>query len=628
MPELKRARKSFWVSVLGALGVVYGDIGTSPLYALQECFHHGLAHDRGNIFGVLSLIIWSLVIVISVKYVLFIMRADNHGEGGILALIALVAPHEPQAAKERAHRVRSVIFLGIFGAALLFGDGMITPAISVLSAVEGLKVATPWFAHIVVPLTVLILCGLFLLQRQGTAKIGAVFGPVMVLWFGVIGALGAYWIARAPEVLLAFDPRHAVAFFLVNRLAGLLALGAVFLAVTGGEALYADMGHFGRSPIRWAWFAWVLPALLLNYLGQGALLLIDPASIENSFFRMAPRFALYPLVALSTVATVIASQALISGVFSLTRQAIQLGYLPRLSVIHTSREEIGQVYVPAMNWLLLAATIWLVLTFRTSSNLASAYGLAVTGTMMITTLLAYYVARLDWGWSRLHAVSLVAAFLVVDVAFFASNLAKVVQGGWFPLGVGGVFYLLMITWRRGRGIMAAQVTARAVPFSQFMNDVAAHPPIRVPGTAVYLTHDPAATPAALLQNLKHQRVLHECVALLTFTTVDFPYVQVRERVKLELLGPGFTRIVARHGFMQTPKILGVLELARQQGFNFDPARTTFFLGHETILASSRPAMAIWRQKIFGFLQRNAQRATTYYQIPPDQVIEVGLQVEI
>ncbi|MGZ3736127.1 MAG: potassium transporter Kup, partial [Bdellovibrionota bacterium] len=493
---------NFWLLALGALGIVYGDIGTSPLYAIRECFHH--SHEiqliPANIMGVLSLIVWSLLIVISIKYILFIMRADNKGEGGILALIALASPHRQ---RRMSDRVRYVIPLGVFGAALLFGDGMITPAISVLSAVEGLEVATPLFNPYVIPLTIAILVALFVAQQQGTAKIGSVFGPIMVVWFGVLAALGIYWIWQAPDVLYSANPAYAISFFRDNHRTGFLVLGSVFLVVTGGEALYADMGHFGREPIRWAWFVLVLPALLLNYLGQGALLILNPAAIQNPFYLMAPSWGLYPLVLLSTVATVIASQALISGVFSLTRQAIQLGYIPRLSIVHTSKDEIGQIYVPMINWVLLVCTIWLVFAFRTSSNLAAAYGLAVTGTMVTTTLLAYFVARRTWGWSRLTALSIVSVFLAIDFSFFLANLVKIPDGGWFPLMVGGIFYFFMATWQRGRAIVAARMRRDATPILQFVRDVERQQPLHVPGIAVFMTSDPESTPPALLHNLKH-----------------------------------------------------------------------------------------------------------------------------
>jgi len=623
----RKQESNFWLTVLGALGIVYGDIGTSPLYAIRECFHHAhnVALTPANIMGVMSLIVWSLLIVISIKYILFIMRADNKGEGGILALIALVSPHRQRRTSDR---VRYVIPLGIFGAALLFGDGMITPAISVLSAVEGLEVATPLFSAYVLPITVTILVGIFMIQRQGTARIGAMFGPLMVIWFLVLGILGIYWIAQHPQILVSVNPYYAFQFFRENHISGFLVLGSVFLVVTGGEALYADMGHFGRIPIRWAWFILVLPCLLLNYLGQGALLINDPTAIQNPFFRMAPSWSLYPLVILATCATVIASQALISGVFSLTRQAIQLGYIPRLSITHTSKDEIGQIYVPMMNWVLMISTIWLVLQFRSSSNLAAAYGVAVTGTMVITTVLAYFVARRTWGWGRMKALGVVSIFIFIDMAFFAANIVKIPDGGWFPLLAGGIMYFLMSTWQRGRAIVAARLKQNATPIEQFVRDVVRQQPLRVPGIAIFMTSNSDSVPPALLHNLKHNRILHEQVVLLTISTTDEPYVRSRERTRVENLSPSFFRIVANYGFMQTPSIFEILDSAKKQGFNYVFEEITFFLGRETILPSHHPGMMIWREKLFAFMLRNAQRATAFYQIPPDQVIEVGIQVEI
>lgn len=622
-----RSNSNFWVLVLSALGIVYGDIGTSPLYAIRECFQpdHHIALNPANIFGVLSLIFWSLVIVISIKYIVFIMRADNNGEGGILALIALVAPHRQ---RRETDWVRYFIPMGIFGAALLFGDGMITPAISVLSAVEGLEVATPLFGPYVIPITVGILFVLFFLQHYGTARIGAVFGPIMILWFLLLGILGANAISDRPDVLSAINPMYAVRFFLINGRIGFLVLGSVFLVVTGGEALYADMGHFGRRPISFAWFLIVLPGLILNYFGQGALLLANPEAIKHPFYHLAPSWALIPFVILSTLATVIASQALISGVFSLTRQAIQLGYLPRLGIVHTSKNEIGQIYIPFLNWILLICTIWLVISFRTSSNLAAAYGVAVTATMVITTLLAYFVARRHWGWKRIPTMALVSVFCFIDISFFLANVVKVEDGGWFPLLVGALIYLCMSTWQTGRAIVAARMRKAALPFDTFVKNVDRTNPIRVPGVAIYMTSDPESTPPALIHNLKHNKILHEKMALLTIITRDHPYVRHKERSKVSLLAPGIYRIVSSYGFMQTPNIFEILEAASKQGFEYNFEDITFFLGRETILPSQTPGMAIWREHLFAFMLRNAQRATAFFQVPPDQVIEVGIQVEI
>lgn len=625
MHDQKKA-SNLSMMVLGALGIVYGDIGTSPLYAIRECFHHGyeITKSTDNVMGVLSLITWALVMMVSIKYILFIMRADNKGEGGILALIALVSPHRQRRATDR---VRYVIPIGVFGAALLIGDGMITPAISVLSAVEGLKVATPHFGPYVLPITVAILVGLFMVQRQGTARIGTVFGPIMVVWFTTLAVLGVSWIVKAPQVLEAINPAYAFQFFLANGKQAFLVLGSVVLAVTGGEALYADMGHFGRKPIKLAWFFGVLPALLLNYFGQGALMILNP-EVDHPFYELAPSWATIPLVILSTSATVIASQALISGVFSLSRQAIQLGYIPRLNIIHTSKDEIGQIYIPVVNWALLISTIWLVLTFRSSSNLASAYGLAVTGTMVTTTILAYFVARRNWGWSRPLALLVVAIFLTCDLAFFTANLPKIPDGGWFPLVVGVLMYFLMSTWQRGRAIVAERMKRNALPLGQFVKDVERQNPFRVPGISIFMTSDPESTPAALLHNLKHNKILHERLAMLTITTTDEPYVRTKDRVQFQTLFTNVHRIVANYGFMQTPNIFEILDAAKKQGFDFIFEDITFFLGRETILPSRHPGMWIWRERIFAFMLRNAQRATAFFQIPPDQVIEVGMQVEI
>ncbi|RZA06359.1 MAG: potassium transporter Kup, partial [Proteobacteria bacterium] len=498
----------------------------------------------------------------------------------------------------------------------------------VLSAVEGLEVATPFFAPYVVPLTVTILIGLFTAQRLGTARIGAVFGPIMVVWFSTLAVLGVTYIVKAPQVLAAVNPLYGFRFFMQNGMQAFLVLGSVVLAVTGGEALYADMGHFGRRPIRFAWFFAAFPALLLNYAGQGALLILEPEAIQNPFYHLAPAWATIPLAVLSMCATVIASQALISGVFSLCRQAIQLGYIPRLNIVHTSKHEIGQIYIPLINWVLLISTIWLVITFRSSSNLAAAYGLAVTGTMAITTLLAYFVARRNWGWSRPLAVSVTAVLLTIDLAFLGANIPKIPQGGWFPIVVGFIMYFLMSTWQRGRGIVAERMRRNALPLPQFTRDIERQKPFRVPGIAIFMTSDPESTPAALLHNLKHNKILHERIAILTITTTDDPYVRSKERVRMDTLCTNFYRLQAHYGFMQTPNIFEILDSAKKQGFEYGFEEITFFLGRETILPSRYPGMALWREKVFAFMLRNAQRATAFFQIPPDQVIEVGMQVEI
>jgi KUP system potassium uptake protein len=612
---------------LTALGVVYGDIGTSPLYALRECFHgpHAIATTPANVLGVLSLIFWSLALVISLKYLAVVLRADNRGEGGILALMALI--QRGRVGRDARSR-RLVLMLGLFGAALLYGDGAITPAISVLSAVEGLQVATPVFEPYVLPLTVLLLVALFLIQHRGTARVGAVFGPVMVMWFCVLAGLGLARISNAPGVLAAISPSHAVEFFGRNGGRGFVVLGSVFLVVTGGEALYADMGHFGRRPIRVAWFAFVLPALLLNYFGQGALLLSAPQAAVNPFYRMAPGWALYPLIVLATAATIIASQAVISGAFSLTRQAVQLGFSPRIQVEHTSSATIGQIYVPTVNWALMLCTVALVLGFRSSGAMAGAYGVAVTSTMVITTVLLYILSREVWDWGRLWAVPIMTFFLMIDLAFFGANAFKIPQGGWVPLMIAGGVLALMSTWKRGREILVQRLREKSVPFDLLLGDLIAEPPIRVPGSAVFLTGAPEGTPPALVHNLAHNKVLHEQVVLLTIVTEEVPHVSTGERVHVASLSYGFYRVTARYGFMQDPDVLEVLADCRAAGLHLRLAATTFFLGRETLIPTDRPGMAIWREKLFSFMSRNALRATAFFRLPPDQVFEVGAQVEL
>ena len=614
------------VLTLGAIGVVYGDIGTSPLYALRECFHgiHGVAATHDNVLGVLSLIFWSLTLIISIKYILFVMRADNNGEGGILALLALVAKSPDAKRKSRA----MLVALGLFGAALLYGDGMITPAISVLGAVEGLEVATHIFEPYIVPITLVILIGLFMIQSHGTARVGLLFGPVMVLWFVTIALLGLHWIGREPRVLAAFNPLHALTFFRANGWHGFVVLGAVFLVVTGGEALYADMGHFGRKPIRLAWFTIVLPALFLNYLGQGAMILTDPITASSPFYLMAPRWALYPLVVLAMMAAIIASQALISGAFSLTRQAIQLGYSPRLDIQYTSSQHQGQIYIPQVNWGLMFATLGLVLGFRTSSALAAAYGIAVTLTMLITTMLAYLVARGAWGVPRAVAGSVALFFLVIESAFFGANLTKIAHGGWFPLVIGAIVYTLLSTWKRGRALLAERMRERLYPFDRFMHDIEAYPPQRVTGTAIFMTSNLQGTPPTLLHNLHHNKVLHERVILLTVVTNDVPHVTPEDRTKVDPLGQGFYRLTLRYGFMEEPDVPDALREASERGFPIDLADTTFFLGVETLLATRRPGLPLWRERLFVLIARNAVRANAFFKIPPERVVELGMQVEL
>jgi len=607
---------------LTTIGVVYGDIGTSPLYAMRECFFgsHSVPPTYENVLGVLSLIIYALIIVISIKYIVVVMRADNHGEGGILALTALV----PSGAGTRP----VLIGLGIFGAALLYGDGMITPAITVLGAIEGLRVATPLFDPYVVPISVGILIGVFMIQKYGTHRVGGLFGPVMVIWFLSIATLGVIWTMRVPAVLGAIDPRHAVRFFHDNGLHGMAVLGAVFLVVTGGEALYADMGHFGRQPIRLAWFALVLPALLLNYFGQGALMLLDAETAQQPFFLLAPSWALLPLVAIATAAAIIASQALISGAFSLTRQAIQLGYAPRLDIEHTSSQEMGQVYVPQVNWGLAAATILIVIWFESSSALAAAYGIAVTMTMVITALLLHVIVVERWHWPMGAAICLTAAFLTVDLAFFGANLLKIAQGGWLPIALGGVLFTLMTTWKTGRQLMAERLTARAIPLKQFIDSIADENPVRVPGTAVFMTAHPRGTPPALVHNLRYNKVLHESVVVLTVATVPVPYVKQAEQVAVESLGNGIWNVRVQYGFMQVPNVPAALAEAHQWGLEVDTEDVTYFLGRETIIVTRRPGMAMWRERLFVLMARNAVRATAFFRLPPDRVVELGVQVEL
>ncbi len=610
---------------LAALGVVYGDIGTSPLYALRECFFgtHSVPPSQDNVLGVLSLIIYSLLLVISLKYVAIVMRADNHGEGGILALMALLP-----ARKAAGRRMPLLVLFGIFGAALLYGDGMITPAITVLSAAEGLNVVTPVFTPYVVPLTVAILLVVFGIQRHGTDYVGRLFGPVMLLWFVVIGALGAAWLASNPIVLTAADPRHAAAFFREHGLHGVAVLGAVFLVVTGGEALYADMGHFGRRPIRLAWFTVVLPALLLNYFGQGALLLSNPAAAINPFFLMAPEWLLLPMVALATGAAIIASQALISGAFSLTQQAVQLGYAPRMTIDHTSSAEAGQVYVPQVNWALMMCTVAIVVGFQTSASLAAAYGIAVTLTMIITVVLLHHVALERWRWPKVVVFAITGLFLTVDLLFFGANALKIMHGGWLPLAIGGVLFTLMTTWKTGRGLVAERLTARAEPLEHFLQRIAAHPPARVPGTAVFMTAQPHGTPPALAHNLRHNKVLHEVVVALLVKTMPWPYVDAEERVSIKSLGGGVFDVTLYFGFMDTVDVPAALRLAQLEGLPIDAHDTTFFLGRETLIPTRAPGLARWRERLFVLMAQNAGRATGFFRLPPERVVELGVQVEL
>jgi KUP system potassium uptake protein len=612
---------------MAALGIVFGDIGTSPLYALRECFSppHGVSLTEANILGVLSLVFWSLTLVVSIKYLLYVMRADNRGEGGVLALMALAQPHH---ALISGTAKQSLVFIGIFGAALLFGDGVITPAISVLSAMEGLNVATPLFEPYVIPATVAVLIGLFMIQSKGTGKIGSFFGPIILLWFLALGLLGVRALAQAPEVLGAISPLHALSFFQTNSWHGFLVLGSVFLVVTGGEALYADMGHFGSRPIRVAWFTIVLPGLLLNYFGQGALLLKDPSAISNPFYRLCPEGLLYPMIALATMATVIASQALISGAFSLTSQAIKLGLLPRMMIKHTSREEIGQIYVSRINWALLLCTLWLVLEFRTSSNLASAYGMAVSTTMVITTVLIYFVTQKLWKWNKLVSLTITGFFLIIELAFLGANAVKILDGGWVPLVMAGFVFTLMATWRRGRQILAERLREKLPPFDVFIHEIPEMTPLRVPGVAVYMNSHRDITPPALLYNLKHNKVVHELIIVAIVVVEEVPYVSPVRRLEVESLGREIYRVTIHYGFMDSQDIPRALALCKAHELDVDLSNATYFFGRESLLATPRPGMAIWRENLFSTMSQNAQKASRFFKIRADQVIEIGFEVEL
>jgi len=611
--------------VLGAIGVVYGDIGTSPLYTIKQTFgEHGAPPTTANVLGVLSCIFWSLVLVVSVKYAGFIMRADNKGEGGIMALTALA-----QRSVRSSQRARWwIVVLGLFGAALFFGDGVITPAISVLGAVEGMEVLAPGLAHWVVPLSALIIVGLFTFQNRGTGKVGAVFAPVMILWFLSLAVLGIWHVAQNPAVLRALSPYYAIDFFVQARWTAFFALGSVILAITGAEALYADMGHFGKRPIRWSWFGFVLPALVLNYFGQGALLIADPKAAENPLFLMVPPMLLVPMLLLATMAAVIASQAVISGAFSVTREAIQLGFLPRMQVKHTSHEQMGQIYLPWINRMLLVLTLAVVVGFRSSDNLGAAYGIAVVGTMTIDSILVMIVFRRMWHWSRVKVGVVGTLFLLVDLAFLTANADKVEHGGWFPLVLGTVIFTLMATWRRGRELVVREIKHGGLALEPFISSIVAHPPLRVPGTAVFLTANQEGVPHALLHNLKHNKVLHERNTMLTVETVDTPIAENDERVEVESLGDEFYRVTLRFGFAEDPDVPNMLETVTVCGLPFDMMDTTFFLSRESIVATDRPGMALWRDKLFAFMQRNAIPATAFFQIPGNRLIELGTQVEI
>jgi KUP system potassium uptake protein len=619
-------RGPLFVTALAALGVVYGDIGTSPLYALKQCFHgpYGIAPTTENVLGILSLIVWSLILVVSVKYLVFVLRANNRGEGGIIALVALLNPWHAAPGSRR----RFLMLTGLFGAALLYGDGTITPAISILSAIEGLQVATPAFAPYVLPIAIAILVGLFAVQRHGTSRIGTFFGPVMLVWFITLGALGLLQVIRSPHVLVAVDPAYAVGFLIENRLIAFIVLGTVFLVVTGAETLYADMGHFGRQPIQLGWFAVALPALLLNYFGQGSLVLDDPGAVTHPFYGLAADWALYPLVILATAATVIASQAVISGAFSLTRQAVQLGQLPRMRILQTDSEHFGQIYIPAVNWMLMLASITLMLAFKSSTGLAGAYGLAVSTDMVITTMLAFFVA-VRWKFNPILAGALALMFLPIDLAFFGANLFKIADGGWYPLVVAATVFTVMGVWRSGLARLGTLTHDKREPLDDFLVALSKKPLARISGTAVFMTSARAETPSLLLHHLEHNRVLHERVLLMTILTEDKPRVPSAERIEWEELTLGFHRIVVRYGFMQSPNVPVALRLCERFGLDVDPGAATFYLGHEEIIPSG--TTTFWRQwhaRLFAFMWRNATRATAYYKLPPDRVVAIGQQVEM
>jgi KUP system potassium uptake protein len=624
---------------LGALGVVYGDIGTSPLYSIKEAFtgHHSIPPTPENILGVLSLVFWALTFIVSFKYIGFVMRADNRGEGGVLALLALVRPRGGRAA---GHWL--LVGAGLFGAALLYGDGIITPAITVLSAVEGLSEA-PALEHLVIPIAIAILTGLFWMQKHGTTIIGRVFGPIMVTWFVSIAAVGAHGLLIHPSVLAALNPWHAIDLFIRDGVTGFLVLSAIVLVVTGAEALYADMGHFGKRPIRVAWFGMCLPALMLNYLGQGALLLERPAAAVNPFYQLVPDWFHYPMVIIATLAAIVASQALISGAFSLTQQAVQLGYSPRVTIVHTSSSEKGQIYIPEINNSMGVACILLVLGFQSSSNLAATYGVAINGTMIITSLLFYRVARDRWHWSAWQAGGLVALFLVVDVGFFVANLVKIPDGGWFPLMVAGIAYILMTTWKRGRDKLADIVQQNSLPLSLFLQDIERRKPVRVPGIAVFMTSATGVAPPVLLHHLKHNKVLHERVILMSVVTEEVPVVWDKDRIESRDLGAGFYQVIVRTGFMETPNVPAVLRRLDDGDIKGSPGlvsimQTSFFLGRETLIAThyKRGAsgaagehwMMYWRKKLFVVMTRNARSATAFFGLPPNRVVELGAQIQI
>lgn len=622
----EHSKSSLSALTLAAIGIVYGDIGTSPLYTMQEVFDHkhGLALTQGNILGIVSLILWGLIFIVSLKYVTLVLRASNRGEGGIMALTALTL----ESVGRESKLYFPLVVLGIVGASLFYGDGVVTPAMTVLSAIEGIKVATPALKPFVVPITLIILVGLYAMQSRGTATIGKLFGPVMVLWFAVLAAMGIYNILRVPGVLEAFNPFHAVNFLLEHRFAAFIALGAVVLAFTGSEALYADMGHFGPKPIRAAWFLIVFPALALNYLGQGALLMIEPESVSNPFFNQLGDWSIYPLVVLSTMAAVIASQATISGAFSMTKQAISLGFLPRMKIIHTSSREIGQIYIPVVNWLQLAAVVGAVIGFGSAGNLASAYGIANTGTMLVTSILTFFVIRFGWKYNLALCIAATSFFFLIDIALFSSNALKFFSGGWFPIALGAGICTVMLTWKRGRSLVFDNLKKHAIPLEEFLESLFVSPPVRVAGTAVFLRGEADGVPHALLHNLSHNKVLHERVIFITLHNKEIPWVPFSERIKVTDLKNNCFQVDVYYGFKNEPDIPNALELCKPFGLEFEALDTSYFISRQTIISSPGSGMASWREGLFVTMSRNARDAADYYQIPSNRVIEVGAQVEI
>lgn len=624
MENTKQEKSGIFILTLAALGVVFGDIGTSPLYAVRECFYGDFGVDPSpiNVMGAISLIFWALILVISFKYLTLILRADNNGEGGILALMELVLPRKKKSGR------RIILIMGLFGAALLYGDGMITPAISVLSATEGLAVATPFFEPYVVIITLVILTGLFSFQKKGTHGVGMIFGPLILIWFFSIAALGVASIIKTPEILQALNPYYAFSFFKTNGWHGIFILGAVFLVVTGGEALYADIGHFGKKPIRWAWFTVVLPCLLMNYFGQGALLLRDISKVRNPFYLLAPEWALYPLVLLATIATIIASQAIITGAFSLTFQALQLGYFPRLQVVHTSEKEEGQIYMPHINWMIFVGTVSLVVAFQTSGNLAAAYGIAVTTTMVITTILAFIAMRKLWKWKLPTAIAVTALLLAIDLSFLYANIDKIPDGGWVPILIAILIYFTMSTWSRGRRILGLELKKMMIPLKRFIREIDEANIERTPGTAIYFNRSAERTPPALIQNFKHNKVIHEQVIMATVKIKSVPHVPVEKRLSIESFGCGFYRVLINYGYMDRTNLPNTISLVEVNNKKLDMDKVFYCLGTETLIAKGKLGMPEWRENIFSFLSRNSQRATRYFNLPPEKVLEIGTNVEL